>query len=304
MRILIIITLLLLSGCAHNKSLTYTTHVKSDLSTDEIDSVFFKMPDEKKAKFFGYVDFDGLGGGQGNMAYPGYGPGVFLVSILTHAAISESSKNSEKNKRQNQANTVLIPYESLISSMDIQLSLDNVIRDLSQDGTHKVYKYNAEEGPDRWILESMPVFYMTQDESHIILRNVVALYNENDPGTVVYQNMIEVVSLPVKEDPRGFWTRNNGEGFNKITNELLNTAFNLVNKDFRGGLIKIENKDRTFKYLLSGKKIFERGSLLATDCGRVTIRTLRGWLKSVPMRSDVSKLSAENICDMKYSYLL
>ena len=138
MRIFIIITLLVLSGCSHNKSLTYTTHVKSAISMDEIGAVFFKTPDEKNVKFFGYVNFDGLGNGQGNMAYPGLGPGVFLASILTHAAISESSKNSEKNKRQHQANTVLIPYHSLISGVDIQSSMDDIVRDLSKGGTHKV----------------------------------------------------------------------------------------------------------------------------------------------------------------------
>ena len=304
MRISIIITLLILSGCSHNKSLTYTTHVKSAISMDDIDSVFLKVSNDEKVRFFGYVNFDGLGNGQGNMGYPGLGPGVYLVSILTHAAISESSKNSEKNKRQNQANTVLVPYRSLISDVDIQSLMNNVIRDLSKGSTHKIYKYEAEEELGRWILTSIPVFYMTQDESHIILRNVVTLYNEGDPDTVVYQNMVEVISQPVKEDPRGFWIGNSGVEFNKVTNELLLTSFRLVNKDFRGVLTKIENKDRTFKYLLSGEKIFERGSLLATDCGRVTIRTLRGWLKSVPMVRDVSKLTAENICDIKYSHVL
>ena len=304
MRISIIITLLILSGCSHNKSLTYTTHVKSSISKDDIESVFLKVSNDEKARFFGYVNFDGLGNGQGNMGYPGLGPGVFLASILTHAAISESSKNSEKNKRQNQANTVLVPYRTLISDVDIQSLMNNVIHDLSKGSAHKIYKYETEEGMGRWILTSMPVFYMTQDESHIILRNVVALYNEDDPDSVVYQNMVEVISQPVKENPRGFWIGNNGVEFNKATNELLLTSFKLVNKDFRGVLTKIENKDRTFKYLLSGKKIFERGSLLTTDCRRVTIRTLRGWLKSVPMVSDIYKLTAENNCDIKYSHVL
>ena len=43
--------------------------------------------------------------------------------------------------------------------------------------------------------------------------------------------------------------------------------------------------ERTFRYVEGGKDRMERAQLVTPGCERVVVRTLRGWLLSIPVRA-------------------
>lgn len=68
--------------------------------------------------------------------------------------------------------------------------------------------------------------------------------------------------------------------------QLLAESVRLAIDDMRHQFLVRTELDQTFHFYQEGKKAYERGRLLAVEAGRLTMRTLRGWLKSVPIISD------------------
>jgi hypothetical protein len=52
-----------------------------------------------------------------------------------------------------------------------------------------------------------------------------------------------------------------------------------------------ESPHRTFRYPEGGVEKMERAQLVEAHCGRALLRTLRGWLMSVPV-----KVEGESAC--------
>ena len=79
-------------------------------------NVFFDA--KNPAVFVGKKSVNVNASGAGSMVYPAGSAGVFLVSILAHAAVSGSVENKRLSMEQEAANQVLEPFANKISEVD------------------------------------------------------------------------------------------------------------------------------------------------------------------------------------------
>lgn len=163
-------------------------------------------------------------------------------------------------------------------------------------GNKKLVAFSEKTGTGRFV-ESTPVFSLTQDQSAIILENIISVHDHAIPSTVVYQNTVKVVSQARKEtDLVGFWTANQGETLKEESTRLFADSLDIALNEAANGADKDSNPQKTFRYLEGSVEKMERGQLISNRCGRVVIKTLRGGLMSIPARRETTATPFADRC--------
>lgn len=278
---LLVFTSLFINGCAAPKS-TYTTYTRSEFNLSEVKSISLRLPNADLVTFRGLPNYDSVGSAGGGTLYPGDTAGLFVASLLVHALVVDSVKNAQKQKEQEKADRIILPYKPIIEdfSYDVlkYLSKDNI-----QEGSLP-FNFDSENGNlDELYLDTQPIFFISEDHSSIILKNIVSLWRDPDKPQILYENLIEIHSYPFSND----FVSN--DGYNKELNEnllnesalLFTQSIDYLSKDLHQNIFLADEKEKTHRYFQSGEDTFERGVLLEKNCSRITIRTLRGWIKSV-----------------------
>jgi hypothetical protein len=247
-----------------------------------------RLPKEEQVVYRGIVSFDSAGMGSGGMLYPAPGLEGFLAAVLTHGFIVEASKNSQKQKLQKKADKVLAPYQSIIGSYQHKDLMQRALGKLVVDGSKTVADFSAEPG-GHWLIESAPVFSMTSDESAIVLDNVISVYAPGTPKTPVFQNVVRVISHPENAtDLVGIRMKNDGESLKDDSASLLAESLQIAVDEVSRKAGENKNPHKTFRYFQGGTEQMERGQLVSERCNRVLLKTLRGWLMSVPSRKSTA----------------
>lgn len=234
---------------------------------------------EEPAVFHGVVSYDTAGGGAGAMLYPAPGPAGFLVAILTHAAINSGARSAEAKRIEEAADKVLVPLKDQVDRLRL--------RDLQQDALSRwetgadVKLLGRDESADNaWIVETQPVFLMTQDRRALVVEAVVRLF-DGAAKTPAIERAVRVVSPPVKGDADGYW-------LDTANGRLAQTSAALMAEAIRVAVLDAQTSgdasQRTIRYVEGGADKFERATLLSERCERVALRTLRGGVMSVPAR--------------------
>jgi hypothetical protein len=124
---------------------------------------------------------------------------------------------------------------------------------------------------------------MTQDEQAIILDNAIAIYAPGAAETAVYQNTVRVVSRPQhRDDTLAFWTANQGAALKDESATLLALSLDIALADAMAAAQAEGASHKTFRYPEGRTERMERAQLVAEHCNRLVIRSLRGWLISIP----------------------
>jgi hypothetical protein len=235
--------------------------------------------------FRGVVNFDDAGVGGGGMLYPAPNVAGLLAAVITHGLINESSKNAQKLKLQQTADEVLVPYRAVLSTYTHAELARQVTRPGPVDAPA-----NAAEA--EWLVESAPVFALTQDQSALVLENAVSVRKKGSTGPAVYERMIKVVSSPVAEpDPVAYWTRDNGARLRQVTGELLQESVDLSVSMAAKTLPGSAAPQRSFRYFEGKTEKVERAGLVVERCARRVLLTLRDALISVPSSSSAETCS-------------
>ncbi|MEM8499173.1 MAG: hypothetical protein AAF542_14205 [Pseudomonadota bacterium] len=289
--IIALLCLTIACACASQKP-EHAEYINQKSDIAEPNSLQLTYAGPTTLAYFGLPNYDHLNvdGGAG-VLYPGGHAAVFLASVLTHAVIVDSAKEARRSRIQNQADQVLAPYQEHIDSLSYREMMSGAVTKLSDVGQRFIvsnyYDSTTHLEGNAWILESNPSFYMLQDEGAILVQNTVVIYSDEEQPKIIYQNIVEVISQPYQGDsPHTFWTANNGAKLKNLSVELLADSVRLAMDDMRHQFSFTTEHDQTFHFYQEGKKAYERGRLLAVEADRLTIRTLRGWLKSVPIISD------------------
>lgn len=252
-----------------------------------------RLPAQDKIDYRGAVNFDAAGSGPGTMLYPAPGLAGFLVAVATHAVIINSVRGNEKSKIQLEADKVLLPYQAALSAYDhrtlFQSALEKTATSLAKA---EVLEARAAAG-GTWVVESAPVFLMTQDQRALILENTVAVFAPGPAAPPVYQNLVRVVSVAEPEDDiASRWNADQGLRLKERSAELLARSFEIAIDAAGAPAPGAAATQRTFRYPEGGRERMERAQLVSAGCDRVVIRTLRGWLMSVPVRSEDAAAAA------------
>lgn len=243
-----------------------------------------RLPKDDNVMFQGVVSFDGAGAGHGQMLYPGFGGLVgFLAAIVTHGAIVDSAKEAQKTKLQEEADKVLGPYQSVLAAFSHKDLMQAGLEKISMSGTKTLVGF-AEKPSADWRVESTPVFMMTQDQSAIILDNLITVYAPDAPAAA-YQNVIRVVSHPRDAaDLSAFWTANQGKTLKDESVSLFAHSLDIALGEATNGPSKESNSQKTFRYPEGGTEKMERAQLISEHCNRTVVKTLRDSLMSIPAR--------------------
>jgi hypothetical protein len=254
------------------------------------DGLSLRLPKEDRIVYRGAVSFDQAGMGSGSFLYPAPNAAGMLAAIITHGALAGSARESQKSKLEADADRVLSPYEAVLTSYTQRELAQRAVKKMATQGNKRLLELSDKPGADR-LIEGVSVFYMTQDQSALVLDSIVAIHV---PGgtSPAYQNTIRVVSNPKgAENLAEFWNADQGEALKDQSAILLAEALDLA---LRAVLPEGPGEAAPFKthrYLEGKSEKMERGQLFSEHCNRMVIKNLRGWLMSVPVKQSAGGAS-------------
>jgi hypothetical protein len=230
-----------------------------------------RLPKDERVAFQGVVSFDNAGSSSNAMLYPVPLAGL-PAALLTHGLLIESEKDRQKEKLRKAADKVLDPLAPVLSAFKHPELLERALPKMTQrlvDGT---------------FIESAPVFFMTQDQSAIIVDNAVSIYASSAAQKPKYQNAIRAVSRAHEgDDLAALWTAENGERLKDQSASLFAESLDVALAHAFGGAAGA-NAHRTIRYMEGRSEKMERAQILSQSCDRLVLRTLRDSLMSVPAR--------------------
>jgi len=205
-----------------------------------------------------------------------------VAAVATHGAIVETSKNKEKTRLQEEADRVLDPYKEVLAAFSYRELMERGLPLLNIASAPALIA--ATDVGDGWIVESFPVFVMTQDRSALVLENALSIYAAKTPTVVRYRNIVKVVSNAQEgEDLPALWGAAEGKLLKEESALLFAHSLRLL-LQAAGIAPSGVSAERTFRYSEGKEQRMERAQLVRESCGRAVIKTLRGWLMSVPLR--------------------
>lgn len=243
--------------------------------------LLLRPPPSPEVAWRGQLPTEGTGVRSGGMVYPG-GAGVIglLVGVFTHAAIEGGVQSAARKREQEEADKVLEPYRAALHGWNSQalwqaaLALDTGVK-LAEAG-------EASAAPGTRALLALPVFTMAADESALVLD--VAIKTHGAQGAAPAEATVRVVSSPLPEgESRTLWSADDAARLKRTAAAMLAHALRLA---VRHEVVLDDSAvpPRTLRYLQGAQERTERGQPLEQTCRRLVMRTLRGWLKSVPQR--------------------
>jgi hypothetical protein len=245
-----------------------------------------RTPAEEKVQFRGVVSFENAGIGPHGMVYPAPNLIGFLAAIAVHGAISGSVQDKRLAALRESADKVLVPYQPVLDKISHATLLPPALAKATRGGAKR--HLTESEAPNQWVIESAPVFSMTQDQRALVLDNAFVVRGPELDAPVVYQNVVRVVATPLpagdeKAPVSETWLAEEGRRLREQSIELMGESIDLMFGELaRGPAAAEEREQKTVRYHEGGVVKMERASPLAEGCERVVLKTLRGWLMSVP----------------------
>jgi hypothetical protein len=251
-----------------------------------------RLPTEEKLLFRGMLPAEGISSNSRSGLL--YGPGLagFFIMIAAHAAIEGGVQAIKKSKAQTEADSVLMPYLTRLDKMSVSDALRPALDRTRLGGAKQLISAVDQKTLGAWLMETTPVFTMTQDERALVLDNAIIVYSPESPTAAIYKSVVRVVSHPNptsdEQSPQlALWTAGDRPLIQSTVVDLLAESIDLViNELSNGSAPTAYTEQKTFRFSEGGEMKAERATLIEERCDRVVIRNLRGWLMSVPFKSN------------------
>ena len=241
-------------------------------------------PTEEAVVFRGRASMDTAGNGDpgGFMLYPGATAGGAMAAIITHGLVTEAQKDRQKRALQDAANVVLKPYETVLNDYKHPELMQAALDKIPGGGAKALAGPTQARGPG-WMVESLPSFSMTQDQRALVLDNVVSVYPPGETDKPLYRSTVRVVSQPrMVPDMERYWKDDAGVALKAESASLLAHSLALALQEPASPATGDAPAFRTVRYREGEAEKMERAQVLSQACERQVIKTLRGWLMSVP----------------------
>ena len=293
-RLLVLFIALVLVGCSSHKPQGYVKLIDKSNTLPENAKLFVKVP-EGIATFIGKAP-DYRGKTQSSaMLYPAVTPVDFFASVIAHAAVSESVRNSDKNSLQSIADKVIEPYRAYSDSLKNK-TLVNQLKEIALSRGFTLSKYENSQHGDDLILDITPIYLLNKTEETLILRNQFLVYKKKYQNKkekkkrLLFQNQIEVFSdVTIPGIAQEHWLKNDGENLKNEMNKLFSESLNLIAERISSTAKDANVKYKNYRYNDGDGVVFERAITLSENCEKVIFKTLRGWLKSIPANRIVNQ---------------
>lgn len=255
-----------------------------------------RLPQDGHIVFRGVVSFDEAGTGTASLLYPAPNVAGLLAAVFTHGLLVESAKKDQKDKLQASADKVLSPYKIVLDNFKFRDLMRRAVKKTSTGANARVIEDSCDSG-GAMIVESVPVFSLTQDQKAIIVDNAIAIYMPDTVQVPAYRNTVRVVSTALDvADPSAFWTANDGDKLKDVSAQLVAESLDVAFRDAADGVERVGESYRTIRYREGAVEKIERAQVLSDHCGRLLIRTLRGTLMSIQASRAAAVTSAIDRC--------
>ncbi|CAN7380496.1 hypothetical protein [Polaromonas sp. LjRoot131] len=239
-------------------------------------------PTEEAVVFRGRASMDMSAGRDNLTLYPGPNAGIFAAAIITHGLLADSQIDRAKQALQDKADMVLRPYRPMLNDYK-HTELMQAALDKTPWGGSKALAGPAQARGTGWVVESLPVFSMTQDQRALVLDHLVSVYPPGETNKPLYQFTVRVVSQArMAPDMERYWKDNAGAALKAESASLLAHSLALALRETAQPAAGDAHAFRTVRYPEGEAEKMERAQVLSQACDRRVIRTLRGWLMSVP----------------------
>jgi hypothetical protein len=217
--------------------------------------------------------------------YPAPSVAGFVAALITHGLILESQKDSQKQALQETANKVLMPYQPVLGVYKYAELMQAALDKTPWTGAKTLVGPAPVRGAG-WVVESLPLYSMTQDQRALVLDNIVSVYAPGETAKPFYQSTIRVISQPrAEQDVEAFWKDNAGAALKAESTSLLAHSLTLALHETGKPAAGDTPAFRTVRYREGEAEKMERAQVLNQACRRQVIKTLRGWLMSIPSPS-------------------
>jgi hypothetical protein len=236
----------------------------------------------------GALDRDRAGGGAQGVIYPGSNALVFLTAVLTHAAINAGARQVEDERLQREADRLLDLLRDILADITPTHLAQQVAARWPGSAVGRLT--DPSDRAERWSVDISPFFVLSQDARALTLDARVAVWSEPRGAAPAALRVVRLVSDPVSSDePIEFWRARSGEALRRVTAGLVAEAIKIAIED---RVVSDDLPQRTVRYRDGSEERIERGHVVRTVCNRIQMRSLRGWLLSIP-KSGVPKEAAE-----------
>ncbi|WP_426319249.1 hypothetical protein [Pseudoduganella sp. R-43] len=238
------------------------------------------LPAEEKVAFHGQVNFDKAGQAPGTMLYPTPGLAGFIMALATHAAVVKGQMKEQRSEIEAEADRILVPFRKTLNTF----SHAELAERAFPAATGASWLGSNERPQSGLLIASSPVFYMTQDQSALIVDNTVSVFQAGSEQPV-YTNTVRVVSRAVEvENEAVFWQRDGGQRLREVSAGLFRASVEIARAHAFVPVAPNAGAERTFRYLEGKNEAVERAVPVSEHCGRALVRNLRGWLMSIPLK--------------------
>jgi hypothetical protein len=240
------------------------------------------LPKEEAVAYRGLVSMDKAGSQSADMLYAAPNVAGFITAVIAHGFATDLHKDWQKKALQDAADAVLKPYRPLLNDYK-HTELMQAALDKTPWAGAKALAGPAQARGTGWVVASLPFFSMTQDQRALVLDNVVSVYPPGETDKPLYQSTVRVVSQPrMAPDMQSYWKDDAGAALKAESASLLAHSLALALREPAGPAAGDAPAFRTVRYPEGEAEKMERAQVLSQACDRQVIRTLRGWLMSVP----------------------
>lgn len=255
-----------------------------------------RLPSDASVEYHGVVNFDAAGMGAGGMVYPAFGVAGLLAAVVTHGVIIDATKQKQKDQLQAKADEVLLAYKPFLDKFSYRDLMQRAAAKVRFAGESRLIEPGADAGQGM-LVESAPVLKLTQDQKAIVLDNLVAIQLPGVSRESAYRTSIHVVSSPsTSTELAAFWSENDGERIKDESARLVAESLDIAFGEAGKGAVTSNAAYRTVRYFEGAAEKIERAQVLAEQCERLLIRTLRGNLMSVPVARAADAAISEPRC--------
>jgi hypothetical protein len=279
-----LIGLLLVSHCNAATSMTEDAAVVTQATTvaSVKTNIALIAPKNSAVQFKGAVNFDKAGYNSPQMFYPAANAVGFLAAIATHGLIIGSAKRNQKQKMLDDADQVLNSYQTILNDFRLDELMEGGLSKTLVGGSKRLIQ-SSDTPKNEWVIESLPVFFLTQDQSAIVMDNTIIIYGLDSLTLPVFQNTVRVVSVAhTEKELVQFWTDNKGNALKEESTSLFAESLDIALTHALEKVQQTITPYKTIRYFEGGDEHMERGQLLSENCHRRIVKTLRGTLLSVP----------------------
>lgn len=240
-----------------------------------------RAPVSSAVPFRGVVTYDKAGGKAGGMVYPAPGLVGLIAAVATHAAVSASVRESEKQKLREESDAVVAPYLGVLGSYRHDDLMRASLPAMKSGGDKRIIALDATNAADELLIDTSPTFYLTQDQRAIIVENAIRI--ERAAGGT-YERVIRVIS-PVQAEGAGtaLWLADEASLLKAESARIYALSLDIAVDDL-GTQLDSSEPFRTVRYAEGGTQKMERAQVIAQQCSHLVLRTLRGDILAVPQK--------------------